>query len=183
MEKQKRDKRICLDLSLQRAKEIRAMNKKDDSSIPQAPTLMEWKKFGGLGEGVMVPDRGFTKQLHTLDEELDVAWDWGSSKWEIWKFPKSGEKAYHVMTVQTKDKKYRELGADILLRLQHGDPARFSAGQFVKYFEEMDKQMRRRKEKEFRDLITDIATDSFLNLHCKIIQVPQEYAVERAVEA
>lgn len=182
MENQKRSKRICLDLSLRKAKEIRAMNKKDDPSITQAPTLMEWKEFGNLGKGIMVPDRGFTKQLHVLDEELEVAWDWGSSKWEIWRFPKNGEEAFHVMTVQTKDKEYRELGADVLLRLQKGDPARFSAGQFVKYFEEMDNQMRRRKEKEFRNLINDIATDSFLNLHCKIIQVPQEYAVERAVE-
>ena len=180
--KRLRRKRICLDLSLQRAKEIRAMNKKDDSGIPEAPTLMEWKEFGGLGGRIMVPDRGFTKQLHVLDEELEVAWDWGSEKWEIWKFPKNGEEAFHVMTVQTKDREYRELGADILLKLQHGDPTRFSAGQFVKYFEEMDKQMRRRKEKEFRDLITDMALDSFINLRCKIIQVPQEYAVERAVE-
>jgi len=183
MEKEKRNKRICLDLSLQKAKEIRAMNKKDDPSIAQAPTLMEWKEFGGLKRGIMVPDRGFTKQLHALDEELEVAWDWGSEKWEIWRFPKNGEEAFHVMTVQTKDKKYRELGADVLLRLQKGDPARFSAGQFIKYFEEMDKQIRRRKEKEFKDLITDIAMDSFLNLHCKIIQVPQEYAVGRAVGA
>jgi hypothetical protein len=181
-QKQKRSKRICLDLSLSRAKEIRAMNKKDDPSIPQAPTLAEWKKFGNLEEGIMIPDRGFTKQLHVLDEELDVAWDWGSEKWEIWKFPKNGDVACHIMTVQTKDRKYRELGADVLLKLQKGDPGRFSAGQFVRYFEEMDKQVRRRKEKEFRDLITDMAMDSFLNLHCKIIQVPQEYAVERAVE-
>jgi hypothetical protein len=158
------------------------MNKKDDPSIPQAPTLAEWKKFGNLEEGIMIPDRGFTKQLHVLDEELDVAWDWGSEKWEIWKFPKNGDVACHIMTVQTKDRKYRELGADVLLKLQKGDPGRFSAGQFVRYFEEMDKQVRRRKEKEFRDLITDMAMDSFLNLHCKIIQVPQEYAVERAVE-
>jgi len=184
MEQQKkREKRICLDLSLGKAKEIRAMNEKDDSSIPQMPTQMEWKDFGNLGKGIMIPDRGFTKQLHTLDEELEVAWDWGSSKWEIWRFPKNGEEAFHVMTVQTKDRKYRELGADILLKLQAGDPARFSAGQFVKYFEEMDKQVRRRKEKEFRDLVTDMALDSFINLHCKIIQVPQEYAVERMVEA
>jgi len=170
-------------LSLQKAKEIREMNRKGDSSVPQMPTQMEWKDFGGLGKGLMVPDRGFTKQLHVLDEELEVAWDWGSSKWEIWRFPKDGGEAFHIMTVQTKDREYRELGADVLLRLREGDPARFSAGQFVKYFEEMDKQVRRRKEKEFRDLITDIAIDSFLNIHCKIIQVPQKFAVARMVEA
>jgi len=41
--------------------------------------------------------------------------------------------------------------------------------------------VRRRKAKEFRDLISDIALDSFLNIHCKIIQVPQSYAVGRSV--
>jgi len=168
---------------MQRAKEIREMNKKDDPSVPNMPTQMEWKKFVGLEAGVHIPDRGFTKQLHVLDEELEVAWDWGSEKWEIFRFPKNGEEAHHVMTVETKGKEYRELGADILLKLHAGDPARFSAGEFVKYFEEMDKQQRRKKEDEFRTLITDIALDSFINLHCKIIQVPKEYAVERMVEA
>ena len=170
-----------MDLSLQKAKEIRELNKKADSGVPVAPTQMEWKEFGGLGQGVVVPDRGFTKQLHALDDELEVAWDWGSEKWEIWRFPKNGEVAHHVMTVQTKDRTYRELGADVLLKLQEGDPARFSAGQFVEYFEEMDRQVRRKKQKEFRTLVHDIALDSFLNIHCKIIQVPQEYAVERSV--
>ena len=39
----------------------------------------------------MVPDRGFKKQLKAIDKELDVVWDWGSEKWEIWKFPEFGE--------------------------------------------------------------------------------------------
>jgi len=176
-----KQKRVCLDLSLQKAKEIRALNQKEDSSVPQMPTQLEWKDFAGLGKGIITPDRGFTKQLHILDEELEVAWDWGSSKWEIWRFPKDGSEAFHIMTVQTKDREYRELGADVLLKLQQGDPARFTGNQFVEYFEEMDRQQRRRKEQEFRDLITDMALDSFINLHCKIIQVPQKYAVAGAV--
>lgn len=174
-------KKICLDLSLQKAKKIREMNLKEDPSNKVLkhlmPTQMEYKDWGNL----MIPDKGFTKQLHILDPELQVAWDWGSSKWEIWRFPKDGSEAFHVMTVQTKDRTYRELGADMLLKLQHGDPARFSAGQFVKYFEEMDNQIRRRKMEDFKQKIRDIAMDSFINLHCKIIQVPQQYAVGRAV--
>lgn len=168
-------------MSLQKAKKIREMNLKEDPSNKALkhlmPTQMEYKDWGNL----MIPDKGFTKQLHILDPELQVAWDWGSSKWEIWRFPKDGSEAFHVMTVQTKDRTYRELGADVLLKLQHGDPARFSAGQFVKYFEEMDNQIRRRKMEDFKQKIRDIAMDSFINLHCKIIQVPQQYAVGRAV--
>lgn len=157
------------------------MNLKEDSTNKAVkhsmPTQMEYKDWGNF----MIPDKGFTKQLHILDPELEVAWDWGSSKWEIWRFPKNGEEAFHVMTVQTKDRTYRELGADVLLKLQQGDPARFSAGQFVKYFEEMDNQIRRRKMEDFKQKIRDLAMDSFINLHCKIIQVPQQYAVGRAV--
>lgn len=170
-----------MDLSLEKAKEIRTLNEKEDESIRQAPTRLEWKEFGNLGQGAMVPDRGFTKQLHALDDELEVGWDWGLEKWEIWRFPKNGEEAYHIMTVQTKGRKYRELGADILLKLRELDPNRFSSGQYVEYFEEMDNQVRRRKMKDFKDLIHDIALDSFLNIHCKIIQVPQKYAVGRSV--
>lgn len=177
----KAQKKICLDLSLSKAKEIRELNLKLDKSLPQAPTQMEWKDFGGLGKGMMIPDRGFTKQLHCLDKEYEVAWDWGSSKWEIWKFPKDGSEAYHVLTVQTKGREYRDLGADILLKLQEGRIERFSPGQLVKYFEEMDSQMRRKKQKEFLNKIKDIAMDSFLHIHCKKIQVPQKYAIERMV--
>lgn len=161
------------------------MNLEDDPANKavalQAPTYLQYKEFAGLQAHLMIPDKGFTKQLHILDPEYEVAWDWGAEKWEIWKFPKDGSEAYHVLTVQTKDRTYRELGADVLLQLQKGDPARFSAGQFVKYFEEMDNQLRRRKMKDFRNLIRDIAMDSFINLHCKIIQVPEQISVGRSV--
>lgn len=177
----KKEKQICLDLSLRKAKEIRDLNKKDDSSIKVAPTQMEWRRFGGLGDGLMVPDIGFTKQLHCLDPELEVAWDWGSCKWEIWRFPKDGTEAFHVMTVQTKGRTYKELGADVLLQLQKGDPARFTAKGLIAYLDELDSQDRRRKMKDFKNKIEAIALDSFINIHCKIIAVPKEYSIGRAV--
>jgi len=174
-----------LNLSLAEAKKIRDLNIQDDPENKavkfQAPTQMEWKDFGNLGQGIMIPDRGFTKQLHCLDPELEVAWDWGSNKWEIWRFPKDGSEAFHIMTVQTKDRSYRDLGADILLKLQAGDPARFSKGELIKYFEEMDNQVRRRKAQELKDKLRDIALETFINIHCKIIQVPRKYSVGRAV--
>lgn len=178
-----RRKRICLDLSVQKAKEIRDLNRKEDNSIPyNLPSKLEWKDFGNLGKGFIVPDKGFTKQLHMLDEELEVAWDWGSCKWEIWRFPKDGkDEPYHVMTVQTKDRSYRELGADILLQLQRIRSEKFSAGKLIKYLEELDNQDRRRRMKDFKNRIKDIAHDSFINIHCKIIQVPNKYAIERVV--
>lgn len=174
-----------MNLSLREAKKIRDMNIKDDPSNKALrhtmPTFAEWRDFGNLGQGIMVPDRGFSKQLHILDPELEVAWDWGSEKWEIWRFPKDGTAAFHVMTVQTKDRGYRELGADVLLKLQWGDPARFTKKQLIDYFDELDKQERRRKAEAFREKIRAIAMDSFINIHCKIIQVPKEYSVGRAV--
>jgi hypothetical protein len=184
LKKAQGEKRICLDLSLRKAKEIRNLNMKDDpwdTWAPKAPTHMEWRNFGNLGDGLMIPDKGFTKQLHCLDPELEVAWDWGSSKWEIWRFPKDGSEAFHVMTVQTKDRTYKELGADVLLQLQKGDPARFTRNELVAYLDELDNQERRRKAKEFSEKIRSIALDSFLNIHCKIIQVPKAYSVGRAV--
>ena len=185
LKKEQERKRVCLNLSLNEAKKIRDLNERDDASIKavkfNAPNYMEWKTFGNLGQGIMIPDRGFTKQLHALDPELEVAWDWGSSKWEIWRFPKDGSAPFHILTVQTKDRNYRELGADILLKLQKGDPARFSKGQLIKYLDELDNQERRRKMEAFKTMIGDIAHESFINVHCKIIQVPRKYSVGRAV--
>jgi hypothetical protein len=125
----------------------------------------------------MVPDKGFTKQLHALDPEYEVAWDWGSSKWEIWKFPKDGSEAYHILTVETKGKGYRELGADVLLCLQRGK--QFTPKQLLSYLEELDRQEHRRKVEAFKQRVKDIALDSFLNIHCMKIQVPQEYSIAR----
>lgn len=118
-----------------------------------------FKDFRTTSDGVMVADVGFKKQLWALDPELDVVWDWASSKWEIWKFPGQGGKkakrvdwkSFHVMTVQTKKRTFRELGADILLKLQAGDPHRYSLKDFVAYFDKLDDNVRRAKEKKFKD--------------------------------
>lgn len=149
----------------------------------ELPSFREWRR-GGPKQGAdaaAIPDRGFVKQLHALDEELWPLWDWGAEKWEIWRFPKDGKPEFHVMTVQTKDRSYRELGADILLKLQAGDPHRYSTSQLVAYFDEMDDQVMRRKKKELHDKIMDMALDSFVNIHCKIIQVPKEFKVRRVL--
>lgn len=165
-------------MSLRKAKEIRDMNRKVDRSITDKhPSLLEWRDFGALNRGLMIPDRGFTKQLHALDPEYEVAWDWGSEKWEIWKFPRDGSEAYHIMTVETKDKSYRELGTDILLHLQRNK--KFTAKQICAYLEEFDKQERRRKMEDFKNKLRDIALDSFLTMHCMQIQVPQQYRIGR----
>lgn len=97
----------------------------------------------------MVPDRGFTRQLHALDPELEVVWNGWGDKWEIWRFPRDGKPPFHYMTVQTKDRTYRELGTDILLRLAKSDPARFTTSALINYFDELDNQVQRRKRKEF----------------------------------
>ena len=120
-------------------------------------TFSEYRVAGG--DGTVIPDRGFTKQLHALDSELDVVWDWGSDRWEIWRFPKSGKEPFHMITVQTKDKKYRELGADILLKLQEFDPWRYdSLNQLVNYFDELDKQAERRRRKDFLNRMHDVSS-------------------------
>lgn len=107
----------------------------------------------------MVPDKGFTKQLHALDPELEVVWDWGACKWEIWRFPKDGKEPFHMITVQTKNKEYRELGADVLLKLQEFDPWRYdSLNQLVNYFDELDKQAERRRRKDFLNRVHDISS-------------------------
>ncbi len=144
------------------------------------PSFKEWRT--GLNDAVMVPDKGFTKQLKKLNKEYEVVWDWGSHKWEIWMFPKAlGEEPYHVLTVQTQGRSYRELGADVLLGLQTFSWEKFSAKELADYLDEMDDQIVRKKEKKFKSLIQDIALDSFINIHCKIIQVPKTYKLGRVV--
>ena len=95
-----------------------SMKTKHPQNLQCSPSFRDYRK---LNDAAMTPDKGFVKQLKMLDKEFEVVWDWSSEKWEIWKFPKEfGKEPYHVTTVQTKDKNYRELGADILLQLQWG---------------------------------------------------------------
>lgn len=107
---------------------------------------------------MMVPDRGFVKQLKKLDENLEVVWDWGSEFWEIWDFPKEGE-PYMVTRVQTKDRNYRELGADILLSIQKS--MFLGIDKILEYIDEQNAQIQRRKRQEFIDKIQWISRDNY----------------------
>ena len=127
----------------------------------------------------MVPDKGFDKQLKKLDPELAVVWDWSKERWEIWQFPKDAN-PHHVMTIQTKDKTYRQLGADILLKLQQFRPERFSVEQIISYLDEHDTQLKRRKTADFKDFIGAVAreTQDYSRL---VISVPRSYKVQGVV--
>jgi len=122
-------------------------------------------------DAVMVPDRGFAKQLKTLRGTLDVVWDWGSSKWKIWDFPKDSE-PYHVLTVETKDRTYREVGADILLQLQKSLSLEYD--KIEAYLDACDAQLRRRREKDFRNKIDSITRETFNYVRGVLqVQVPR----------
>jgi len=130
----------------------------------------------------MVPDRGFVKQLKKLNPHYEVLWDWGSEKGEIWKI-KEGLEA-HITTIQTRDKGYRDLGADVLLKLQAGDTTRFTAKELYAYFEEMDNQVQRRKRKDLMNKIEAIAMDSFSYAQGIMqVQVPRKFKIGRVINA
>ena len=168
---------IVEDTSIERAKasRIEMLNQKP-------PSFSDYRR---MNDTAMIPDKGFVKQLKTLNKDFEVVWDWGSARWEIWNFPKElGKTPYHVTTIQTQNKSYRELGADVLLNLQWGDTTRFSLNELVAYFDEMDNQVRRRKAKDFETKISDITRDtrSFVKvLKGRPIQTPKKKAIERMV--
>lgn len=137
------------------------------------PYGKDFKCFGG--DAGMVPDKGFVKQLKTLDKNFEVVWDWGSEKWEIWRcIP--GQDPVHQTTVQTKDRTYRELGADVLLRLQAGDPARFTRKELLDYFDKLDEQDMRRKQKDLRNKIQAMVGETYDYARGVLkIQVPKSY--------
>ena len=128
-----------------------------------------FKDFRRTTDGVMVADVGFKKQLWALDPELDVVWDWAGCKWEIWKFPGQAGRAvkrvnhlaHHIMTIQTSKRTFRELGADIILKLQLGDTHKYSLKQLVSYFDKMDDNITRAKAKAFQNHIEAISLDTF----------------------
>ena len=146
------------------------------------PSFKDYRKNNSA---VAVPDKGFTKQLKMLDEDLEVVWDWGSELWEIWHVGISGD-PYHVMTVKTKDKSYRELGADILLKLQENIFYRenWTAEQLCNYFEEMDSQVERRKKKDFTNQVEAYTLDNFNYMRNVVqISVPRTLPIGRIVHA
>lgn len=168
---------ITLDTSIEKARQ----RPKPVTGFPkQLPSFREWRRTNDVA---MVPDRGFRKQLHCLNKELEVVWDWGSSKWEIWRFPEDGSKEHHVLTVETKDKTYREVGVDVLLQLKKGlEMATWSLNHLVDYFDELDKQVTRRKAKVMRDVISDITRET-INYQMGVlqVQVPKEIRVRRII--
>jgi hypothetical protein len=131
----------------------------------------------------MVPDRGFVKQLKCLNKDFEVVWDYGSVKWEIWCVREDGP-PYHVTTVQTKDRNYRELSTQVLLELQKSMylNRNLTTDELLDYFEEMDNQIRRRKERDFRNKLQAIASETFLH-SAQVLQlsVPRSYKVERSI--
>ena len=149
-----------------------------------------FKDYRTTSDGVMIADVGFKKQLWALDPELDVVWDWQSSRWEIWKFPGQGKKiakkvdhrAYHVTTVQTKKRTFRELGADVLLKLQQGDPHRYSLKDFVAYFDALDDNVRRAKERKFKNEMESRHLETFWYTRGLRKAVPFSYKVKPSEE-
>lgn len=145
------------------------------------PKGKDWKH---TNDGVMVADIGFKRQLWALDPELDVVWDYGKQKWEIWKFPGQPKKVQkifdnksrYVMTVQTKDRNFRELGADIILKLQAGDPTKYSLNELVAYFDKMDENIRRAKLKDLYNKINSVTMESLDYLRgVPKVQVPKRF--------
>jgi hypothetical protein len=138
----------------------------------------------------MVADVGFKKQVWALDPELDVVWDWANSKWEIWKVPGQGKKktkridhkAFHDMTIQTQKRNFRELGADILLKLQAGDPTRYTLKQFIAYFDQMDENIQRAKEKAFKARMDAAHEETFWYHRGLRKTVPQNFNVKPSEE-
>jgi len=146
-------------------------------------SLPSFKDYRVRNDAVMVPDRGFAKQLRCLDPELKVVWNWGQDIWEIWRFPKDGKDAHHVLSVKTKGKTYRELGADVLLKLQESwQLGNLTVSQLTTYLDELDNQVQRRKTKAFSDKIQDIARET-MNFVSGVlqVQVPRMMKVGRIV--
>lgn len=136
-----------------------------ETALGESRLSKDWRQRNPVGP----PDRGFVKQLKMLDSEFEVVWDVGSEKWEIWKFPRD-RAGYHILTVQTTGRTYRELGTDILLQMQKIIDQHFNAEKIMNYLVEADRQERRRKEKDFMNKMEAIALDTF-NFARGILQV------------
>lgn len=150
------------------------------SALPKS--LPSFSEYRHKNSAVMIPDRGFKKQLKAIDSELDVVWDWGSEKWEIWKFPEDSTEPFHVTTVQTKKKSYKELSADVLLQLQRWHPSKVGAKELLAYLEETEEQVRRRKMREFKNKIEAIANETFDYVRGVVkLQVPRKYKIAEVV--
>jgi len=131
----------------------------------------DWRQRNPAGP----PDRGFKRQLQMLNPNFDVVWDVGAEKWEIWEFPKD-KPGYHIMTVQTVGRTYRELGADILLQMEKLIDQHYDAEKIMNYLIEANKQEQRRKEKDFMNKMESIALETF-NFSRAVLQVAVPEAI------
>ena len=142
-----------------------------------------YKDYRRTNDSVMVADIGFKKQLMALDTELDVVWN--GNKWEIWRFPGQGKKrrkladprATQVMTVQTQGRSFREVGADIILKLQEGDTRRFSAKEICSYFDAMDDNIQRAKAKKFEDMLDGRRKEVDWYMRGLRVSIPERFMV------
>ncbi len=140
------------------------------------------KDWTSRNDAAMAPDKGFTKQLKKLNPDYEVVWNWGWEKWAIWCW-KQFEEPYDVLTVQTKDKNYRKVGQDIIIKLTEYSWKRYSAKELADYFDEMDRQEQRRKEKDFMNKIESITLDTFRwQVGIPQFQVPKQYLVDERGE-
>lgn len=138
------------------------------------PKFQDWRR---TNDAVMVPDPGFVKQLRILDPKAFVQWDWGSQRWEIWRKPQ-GKDPVMLMRVETKDKSYRELGADILLKLQAGDPRKYTLKQLVAYMDAIDDRVREQKERELRAKLDSLRIETQWYLKGYRAQVPRKWLAD-----
>ena len=84
--------------------------------------------------------------------------------------------------MQTRGRTYRELGADVLLKLQAGDTSKFSLKELCDYFDEMDEQIQRRKRKDFLNKVESIARDTFIQAQGILqVQVPKKLKIGRVI--
>ena len=141
----------------------------------------KFKDYRKTNDAVMVADVGFKRQLRALDPELDIVWN--GIKWEIWRFPGQGKrvkkvissKAVHVMTVQTRGRTFRELGADILLKLQKGDLTKYTLKEICNYFDAMDDNIQRAKAKEMENWFTSRRKEVDWYMRGLRLSVPQRF--------
>ena len=140
----------------------------------------------GVEDASAVADIGFKKQLWALDPELDVVWNHVKCRWEIWRFPGQKEKkvkkwndqAHYVMIVETKTKSFRQLGSDLLLKLQKIDTRKYTLQQLVEYFDQMDRNIQREKERNLMNQINAMNRELIYYTAVPKLQVPKEYLFE-----
>lgn len=130
--------------------------------------------FRTTTDAVMIPDPGFVRQLRILDPELFVQWNWLLKRWEIWRKPR-GKEPFFCLRIENQNKTFRQLGADILLKLQAGDPHRYSLNQLVQYFDAIDQHVKTTKQRDFVNKIEAIGKESRWYMAGLRVQVPRRF--------